>query len=33
MNVELNKGYEQAKAGKTKSAQSVFDSIAKDYNL
>jgi DNA-damage-inducible protein J len=33
MNAELNKGYEEAKAGKTKSAQRVFDSIAKDYNL
>jgi DNA-damage-inducible protein J len=33
MNTELNKGYEQVKSGNTKSAQSVFDSIAKDYNL
>jgi DNA-damage-inducible protein J len=32
MNEELNKGYEQVKSGKTKSAQSVFDDIAKDYN-
>jgi hypothetical protein len=29
-NEELNKGYKQAKAGKTKSAQSVFDNITKD---
>jgi DNA-damage-inducible protein J len=33
INSELEKGYEQAKAGKTKSAQSVFDGIAKDYKL
>jgi probable phosphoglycerate mutase len=32
-NEELNKGYTQAISGKTKSAQSVFDNITKDYKL
>lgn len=33
MNAELEKGYADMKAGRTKSAKKVFDDIRKDYNL
>ena len=33
MNLELEKGYADMKAGRTKSAKKVFDDIRKDYNL
>lgn len=33
MNAELEKGYADMKAGRTKSAKSVFEEIRKDYNL
>ena len=33
MNAELEKGYADMKAGRTKPAKAVFDSIRKDYNL
>lgn len=33
LNVELEKGYADIKAGKTKEASAVFADIRKDYNL
>ena len=33
MNAELEKGYADMKAGRTKSAKKVFTDIRKDYNL
>ena len=33
MNAELEKGYEDMKAGRTKSASKAFSDIRKDYNL
>ncbi len=33
MNAELEKGYADMKAGRTKPAKAVFESIRKDYNL
>lgn len=33
MNLELEKGYEDMKAGRTKPASKVFADIRKDYNL
>ena len=33
MDAELEKGYENMKAGRTKSVKSAFDDIRKDYGL
>lgn len=33
MNTELEKGYADMKAGRTKPAEKVFSDIRKDYNL
>lgn len=33
INEELDKGYDDMKNGRTRSAKSVFDDIDKDYNL
>ncbi|MEG0699554.1 MAG: type II toxin-antitoxin system RelB/DinJ family antitoxin [Erysipelotrichaceae bacterium] len=33
MNAELEKGYADMKAGRTKSAKKVFEDIRKDYNV